>query len=154
MSDSNLEARLSRLNAQAAAPKKAKIAKPAKVDRHQPRRARLARALNLLQEGGVTGNYAYPLPFYWLSRTGLIFKPLHFHSWATLTLFSLAMFTVLFLGLVMIANQIGYMPAPLARVIEVGPGMFLGVNIGFSVTFAAIYKRKAERMGLPRWREL
>lgn len=154
MTDSSLEARLSRLNAQAAAPKKAKVEKPAKVDRHQRRRDRLARALNLLEEAGVTGNYAYPLPFYWLSKMGLIFKPLHFHSWASLTLFALAMFTVAFLGAVSIANAIGYIPAPLARMIEVGPAMFLGVNIGFSVTFAAIYKRKAERIGLPRWREL
>ena len=154
MSDSNLEARLSRLNAQAAAPKKAKLERPVKTDRHQRRRDRLARALNLLKESGVTGNYAYPLPFYWLSKLGLIFKPLHFHSWASLTLFAMAMITEVFLCAVLLASQIGYLPAPQARVIEVGPAMFLGVNIGFSVTFAAIYKRKAERIGLPRWREL
>ncbi|WP_299876063.1 DUF6404 family protein [uncultured Sulfitobacter sp.] len=154
MSDRNLEARLSRLNAQAAAPKKARLEKPVKMDRHQKRRDRLARALRLLNEAGVRGNYAYPLPFRLLSKVGYILKPLHFHSWASLTIFAMAMFTVIFLGAVSIANAIGYMPAPLARVIEVGPAMFLGVNIGFSVTFAAIYKRKAERIGLPRWREL
>ena len=154
MSDSSIEARLSRLNAQAAAPKKAKLEKPAPVSRIERRQARLARALNLLEEAGIRGNYAYPLPFYWLTKVGLIFKPLHYRSWTGLTIFALALFTVLFLGIAMLANWIGYVPPPLARVFDVGPAMFLGVNIGFSLTFAAIYKRQAEKIGLPRWRDL
>lgn len=154
MSDSSLEARLSRLNAQAAAPNRAKVEKPVTLGRQQRRRAKLARALNLLEEAGIRGNYAYPLPFYWLTRVGLIFKPLHYRSWTGLTIFALALFTVIFLGAVKLASLIGYMPTPLARMVDVGPAMFLGVNIGLSVTFAAIYKRKAERIGLPRWRDL
>jgi hypothetical protein len=153
MSDSNLEARLSRLNAQAAAVQK-KARQPVRMDRHHKRRERLARALNLLAEAGIRGNYAYPLPFYWLSRFGYILKPLHYRSWTGLTIFWLAVFTVLFLGLIQLANLIGYMPGPLARVVQVGPAMLLSVNIGLSVTLAAIYKRKAESIGLPRWREL
>ncbi len=118
------------------------------------RKDRLAIALNLLAQGGVTGNYAYAPAFRGLARAGLIIKPLHYWSFLGLTLFTAILFCVLAALTIIASLLLGVMPRPVFRMIEAGPVVFFAGNIALSMIFAFIHRFKAKQIGLPKWRDL
>ncbi len=115
---------------------------------------RLRRALLHLERGGVTGSHAYAPVFRSLARAGIIVPPLHYWSLPGLTAFAFVMLTVLVGCAAMIAVATGHPPVAVRAMIGAGPLVFVAVMLALSVGFAWLHHRKAQRIGLPLWRDL
>ena len=118
------------------------------------RRDKLRRALAHLERGGVTGARAYAPVFRWLARSGVIVRPLHYWPFLGLTAFGVVVLSALIGGAATLAAAIGPVHRPARAVIEAGPVFFLGLVSALSLGFAALHRRQARRIGLPKWRDL
>ncbi|WP_316015691.1 DUF6404 family protein [Roseobacter sp. HKCCA0434] len=118
------------------------------------RRERLARALRVLERGGITGSHAYAPALRGLASLGLIVKPFHFWSFPALAIVGILLMSALF-GLAIWASlAIGIVPRPIATVIEAGPIVFVAVMTIGGLFFAIAHRRKARQIGLPKWSDL
>ena len=149
MSQNEFERRLQRLNAQAE-PEQPQSA-PARA---RTRSERLDRALHALQERGVTGAYAYAPAFRALKAIGLGPRPLHF--WSTPGLFIFGFFMVIAIGIFIIALALilGHAPRPVRVMLQTPVEVNLIVCAVLGAAFAAVHRVQANRIGLPRWRDL
>ena len=149
----SFEARLSRIAADAAqsqTPSPRRASAPA-----QGRKAKLPRALSLLDRAGIRGNYAYAPAFRALARLGLIVKPLHFWSPLPLVLFGFAVISACMgLGIGLSLVMFDHPPRVVQRIIESGPLAFFAVNAVLGVGFALLHWWQARQAALPRWAEI
>ena len=158
MSQDSFEERLARLRekdarAQPTAPDAAAQRKPLPAKAGN-RKERLQLALAHLEQGGVTGAYAYAPLFRALAGVGIIFKPLHYRSWAGLVLFFVVLMTFLTALATVMALMMDVRPRWLRAVYENGPIFFFGLSTALGIGFAAVHKFKAASIGLPKWRDL
>ncbi|WP_425052540.1 DUF6404 family protein [Psychromarinibacter sp. S121] len=159
MPSQDFQRRVQELNAQsqrasAAHAARRPAAPPAPGEPAPNRRARLERALWMLQQGGITGSFAYSPLFRALACVGIIIRPVHFWSPLPLALAFFAALCGIFWVTIQITQTIGVVPRPVARMIEAGPVVFCCVMGGLSVVYALWHKMQALRIGLPRWRDL
>ena len=111
-------------------------------------------ALEILQQKGVTLNFAYPPIFLALARQGLPPRPLHFMTPATLYLLGFSIF-FLFFGVFLAADIAPeYQYGPIRSLYSLGWG---GVTFlsGLSGLVMAIYFLiKSRELKLPAWRDV
>lgn len=125
-----------------------------KAPKRRTRRMKLALALDALAREGIIGAHAYAPALRGLARMGLIVKPLFFWNPVLLFVFSLVMFTTIFVTTLVACLILGVMPRPLVAMVEAGPMVFLGMMAILSLVFTGYHAVKARGAGLPRWQEL
>lgn len=151
MSDTGFQSRLSQL--ETVANLRARQTKPT-FPKARNRKEKLAIALAHLEQGGITGAYAYAPLFQFCAKMGFIIKPLHYRSWAGLILFFMAT-TVCIAAFVLFAVAVtGTMPRPVRGLIEAGPKVFFSGAFVLSAFFASLHKLKALQIDLPNWRDI
>lgn len=118
------------------------------------RKAKLSIALAHLEQGGVTGAYAYAPLFQVCAKMGFIMKPLHYRSWMGLIAFFMVT-TVCIAGFLLFAVALtGTMPRPVRGLIQAGPQVFFSGAFVLSTFFASLHKLKALQIDLPDWRDI
>jgi hypothetical protein len=120
-------------------------------DRFEKRR----RALAVLEQCGLAGSEANAPAFRALAKEGIVVKPLVFWSFPGLFIFAFLLLTTFLGGPVMlwVASGIPLIGAASA-IADAGPLPFLAVNAALAVAFAALFRIRARRLGLPAWKDL
>jgi hypothetical protein len=119
------------------------------------RSEKLRRALAVLEQRGLAGGEANPAAFRSLAKAGIVVKPYYFWSFLGLFIFAFVLLTTLIGGPVMlwVASGIPLIGAASA-IVDAGPMPFFAVNAVLAMAFAASFRFKARRFGLPAWRDL
>ncbi len=117
-------------------------------------RERLVIALGLLERNGVRHGSSYPVVFKWIANWGFVLRPLHFWRLPGLVALVFTGMSLILLAMIFGSSYLSATPRPIALLLEASPVIFLGLNFGAALIYAAAMKAHAKRLGLPRWDDL